>query len=201
MDSRPVSFPVAAQSHDLYHPEPWGAGTARVAQETRRAAHSYLRSIGWHPALRLPPAEPQEHPKPGKREPWEKNVCPYRFHLLWDWWGLSVRKWGKKTFTLSVWDLVGLAVLLAVFGGGFIFTDFYSVSFHVLQQDAHSPSPYTALLLHRLGLDCGVETQNPGFNCSTTQGQVSVLRSLRLNVSNVVEKMYLCVYIKLSVLV
>ncbi len=93
-------LPVAAQSHDLHHPEPWGAGTASVAQETRRAAHAYLRSIGWHPALRLPPAEPQEHPKPGKWEPWEKNVCPYRFHLLWNWWGLWVRKWKKKTFTL-----------------------------------------------------------------------------------------------------
>uniref|UniRef100_A0A8C2ELG3 Alpha-mannosidase n=1 Tax=Cyprinus carpio TaxID=7962 RepID=A0A8C2ELG3_CYPCA len=42
------------------------------------------------------------------------------------------------------------------------------------QQDAYSPSPYTALLLHRLGLDCGLEAQNPGFNCSTTQGQLSI---------------------------
>ncbi len=82
---------------------------------------------------------------------------------------------GEKNFHFKCLRSCGLVVLLAVFGGGFIFTDFYSVSFHVLQQDAHSPSPYTALLLHRLGLDCGVETQNPGFNCSTTQGQVSVL--------------------------
>lgn len=59
-------LPVAAQSHDLHHPQPRGAGTARVAQETWRATHANLRPIGWHSALRLPPAEPQEHPKPGK---------------------------------------------------------------------------------------------------------------------------------------
>lgn len=59
-------LPFAAQSHDLHHPEPRSAGPACVAQETWRATHAYLRSIGWHPALRLPPAEPQEHPKLGK---------------------------------------------------------------------------------------------------------------------------------------
>uniref|UniRef100_A0A8C9VFU6 mannosyl-oligosaccharide 1,3-1,6-alpha-mannosidase n=1 Tax=Scleropages formosus TaxID=113540 RepID=A0A8C9VFU6_SCLFO len=37
----------------------------------------------------------------------------------------------------------------------------------------HVPSPYTALILHRKGLDCSLEAQNPGFNCSTTQGRVS----------------------------
>uniref|UniRef100_A0A8B9RG94 Alpha-mannosidase n=1 Tax=Astyanax mexicanus TaxID=7994 RepID=A0A8B9RG94_ASTMX len=37
-----------------------------------------------------------------------------------------------------------------------------------------SPSLYTALLLHRLGLDCGLEAQNPGFNCTTTQGKLAV---------------------------
>ncbi|XP_071359191.1 alpha-mannosidase 2x isoform X3 [Trachinotus anak] len=42
------------------------------------------------------------------------------------------------------------------------------------QQDPHSPSPYTALILHRLALDCGLEAQNLGFNCTTTQGQLSV---------------------------
>eukprot|EP00064_Thunnus_orientalis_P001219 superscaffoldBa00000081_g1221 len=42
------------------------------------------------------------------------------------------------------------------------------------QQDPHSPSAYTALILHRLGLDCGLEAQNLGFNCTTTQGQLSV---------------------------
>uniref|UniRef100_A0A673BPP0 Alpha-mannosidase n=1 Tax=Sphaeramia orbicularis TaxID=375764 RepID=A0A673BPP0_9TELE len=42
------------------------------------------------------------------------------------------------------------------------------------QQDPHSPSPYTALILHRLGLDCGLEVQNLGFNCTTTQGQLNV---------------------------
>lgn len=42
------------------------------------------------------------------------------------------------------------------------------------QQDPNSPSPYTAMILHRLALDCSVETQNLGFNCTTTQGQLSV---------------------------
>uniref|UniRef100_A0A669F496 Alpha-mannosidase n=1 Tax=Oreochromis niloticus TaxID=8128 RepID=A0A669F496_ORENI len=42
------------------------------------------------------------------------------------------------------------------------------------QQDPQSPSPYTALILHRLALDCGFEAQNLGFNCTTTQGQVRV---------------------------
>ncbi|KAM8861457.1 alpha-mannosidase 2x isoform 2-T2 [Synchiropus picturatus] len=42
------------------------------------------------------------------------------------------------------------------------------------QQDASTPSAYTALILHRLGLDCGLEGQNLGFNCTTTQGQVSI---------------------------
>lgn len=42
------------------------------------------------------------------------------------------------------------------------------------QQDPHSPSPYTALILHRLALDCGMEAQNLGFNCTTTQGQVRI---------------------------
>lgn len=40
------------------------------------------------------------------------------------------------------------------------------------QQDPQAPSPYTALILHRLPLDCGLETPNLGFNCTTTQGQV-----------------------------
>uniref|UniRef100_A0A1A7YVL4 Alpha-mannosidase n=1 Tax=Iconisemion striatum TaxID=60296 RepID=A0A1A7YVL4_9TELE len=42
------------------------------------------------------------------------------------------------------------------------------------QQDPQAPSQYTALLLHRLALDCGFEAQNLGFNCTTTQGQLSV---------------------------
>lgn len=42
------------------------------------------------------------------------------------------------------------------------------------QQDSHTPSPYTALILHRKGLDCGFEVQNMGFNCTTTQGQLGV---------------------------
>uniref|UniRef100_A0A673XQ48 mannosyl-oligosaccharide 1,3-1,6-alpha-mannosidase n=1 Tax=Salmo trutta TaxID=8032 RepID=A0A673XQ48_SALTR len=62
--------------------------------------------------------------------------------------------------------------------------------FHVLnlrsvqhQQDTHSPSPYTALILHRKGLDCDLETPNPGFNCTTSEGQLglsSLFRNLDL---------------------
>uniref|UniRef100_A0A674PQ10 Alpha-mannosidase n=1 Tax=Takifugu rubripes TaxID=31033 RepID=A0A674PQ10_TAKRU len=33
-----------------------------------------------------------------------------------------------------------------------------------------------ALILHRLPLDCGLETPNLGFNCTTTQGQLTVSR-------------------------
>uniref|UniRef100_A0A8C5E6F4 mannosyl-oligosaccharide 1,3-1,6-alpha-mannosidase n=1 Tax=Gouania willdenowi TaxID=441366 RepID=A0A8C5E6F4_GOUWI len=42
------------------------------------------------------------------------------------------------------------------------------------QRDTQTPSPYTALILHRLALDCSLEAQNLGFNCTTTQGQLSV---------------------------
>lgn len=57
--------------------------------------------------------------------------------------------------------------------------DFHLLNLRSIQiqgqgKDSHSPSPYTALLLHRKGLDCGLETPNPGFNCTTTQGQLSV---------------------------
>uniref|UniRef100_A0A9J8C2Z2 mannosyl-oligosaccharide 1,3-1,6-alpha-mannosidase n=1 Tax=Cyprinus carpio carpio TaxID=630221 RepID=A0A9J8C2Z2_CYPCA len=53
--------------------------------------------------------------------------------------------------------------------------DFHLLNLRSIQSlDTHSPSPYTALLLHRLGLDCGLEAQNPGFNCTTTQGQLSI---------------------------
>uniref|UniRef100_A0A8C2EM02 Alpha-mannosidase n=1 Tax=Cyprinus carpio TaxID=7962 RepID=A0A8C2EM02_CYPCA len=58
--------------------------------------------------------------------------------------------------------------------------DFHLLNLRSIQsQDAYSPSPYTALLLHRLGLDCGLEAQNPGFNCSTTQGQVGYVSLLQ----------------------
>uniref|UniRef100_A0A8C6MFP0 Alpha-mannosidase n=1 Tax=Nothobranchius furzeri TaxID=105023 RepID=A0A8C6MFP0_NOTFU len=41
-------------------------------------------------------------------------------------------------------------------------------------KDPQSPSQYTALILHRLALDCGFEAQNLGFNCTTTEGQLTV---------------------------
>uniref|UniRef100_A0A8C3B5G0 mannosyl-oligosaccharide 1,3-1,6-alpha-mannosidase n=1 Tax=Cyclopterus lumpus TaxID=8103 RepID=A0A8C3B5G0_CYCLU len=43
-----------------------------------------------------------------------------------------------------------------------------------VRKDPHSPSPYTALILHRLALDCDLDAPNLGFNCTTTQGQLSV---------------------------
>uniref|UniRef100_A0A672GGS1 Alpha-mannosidase n=1 Tax=Salarias fasciatus TaxID=181472 RepID=A0A672GGS1_SALFA len=53
--------------------------------------------------------------------------------------------------------------------------DFHLMNLRSIQsQDPQSPSPYTALILHRLALDCGVEAQNLGFNCTTTQGQIQV---------------------------
>lgn len=53
--------------------------------------------------------------------------------------------------------------------------DFLLVNLRSIQsQDPQTPSPYTALILHRLALDCGLETQNLGFNCTTTEGQLSV---------------------------
>uniref|UniRef100_A0A674PAJ6 mannosyl-oligosaccharide 1,3-1,6-alpha-mannosidase n=1 Tax=Takifugu rubripes TaxID=31033 RepID=A0A674PAJ6_TAKRU len=55
--------------------------------------------------------------------------------------------------------------------------DFRLVNLRSIQtQDPQSPSPYTALILHRLPLDCGLETPNLGFNCTTTQGQLTVSR-------------------------
>uniref|UniRef100_A0A7N6AMP9 Alpha-mannosidase n=1 Tax=Anabas testudineus TaxID=64144 RepID=A0A7N6AMP9_ANATE len=53
--------------------------------------------------------------------------------------------------------------------------DFHLLNLRSIQrQDPHSPSPYTALILHRLALDCGMEAHNLGFNCTTTQGQLKV---------------------------
>uniref|UniRef100_A0A8C3B1W8 mannosyl-oligosaccharide 1,3-1,6-alpha-mannosidase n=1 Tax=Cyclopterus lumpus TaxID=8103 RepID=A0A8C3B1W8_CYCLU len=53
--------------------------------------------------------------------------------------------------------------------------DFHLLNLRSIQsQDPHSPSPYTALILHRLALDCDLDAPNLGFNCTTTQGQLSV---------------------------
>lgn len=53
--------------------------------------------------------------------------------------------------------------------------DFHLLNLRSIQgQDTNTPSPYAALLLHRLGLDCGLELNNPGFNCTTTQGKLTV---------------------------
>lgn len=41
-------------------------------------------------------------------------------------------------------------------------------------QDESLPSTEMALILHRKGFDCGLEARNLGFNCTTTQGLVSV---------------------------
>ncbi|XP_064192799.1 alpha-mannosidase 2x isoform X3 [Anguilla rostrata] len=53
--------------------------------------------------------------------------------------------------------------------------DFHLLNLRSIQsQDELSPSAYSALILHRKGLDCGLETPNPGFNCTTTQGKLAV---------------------------
>uniref|UniRef100_A0A6Q2YRW6 Alpha-mannosidase n=1 Tax=Esox lucius TaxID=8010 RepID=A0A6Q2YRW6_ESOLU len=53
--------------------------------------------------------------------------------------------------------------------------DFHLLNLRSIQhQDTNSPSSYTALILHRKALDCGLETINPGFNCTTTEGQLTV---------------------------
>ncbi|XP_063052650.1 alpha-mannosidase 2x [Engraulis encrasicolus] len=54
--------------------------------------------------------------------------------------------------------------------------DFHLLNLRTIhsKEDAQSPSPYTALLLHRKAVDCRLEAQNLGFNCTTTHGQVSV---------------------------
>ncbi|ETE62865.1 Alpha-mannosidase 2x, partial [Ophiophagus hannah] len=41
-------------------------------------------------------------------------------------------------------------------------------------QDEALPSAETALILHRKGFDCGLEARNLGFNCTTTQGVLSL---------------------------
>uniref|UniRef100_A0A8C7XYX0 Alpha-mannosidase n=1 Tax=Oryzias sinensis TaxID=183150 RepID=A0A8C7XYX0_9TELE len=56
--------------------------------------------------------------------------------------------------------------------------DFHLLNLRSIQNKVRrhglTPSPYTALLLHRLALDCSIEAQNLGFNCTTTQGQLNV---------------------------
>lgn len=54
--------------------------------------------------------------------------------------------------------------------------DFHLVNLRSIQnpQDGLTPSPHTALIVHRLGLDCELEAQNMGFNCTTTQGQLQI---------------------------
>ncbi|XP_066557713.1 alpha-mannosidase 2x isoform X2 [Amia ocellicauda] len=42
------------------------------------------------------------------------------------------------------------------------------------QKEEQVPSPDAALLLHRKGFDCGLEAWNLGFNCTTTQGKLSI---------------------------
>ncbi|KAG9352329.1 hypothetical protein JZ751_020742 [Albula glossodonta] len=53
--------------------------------------------------------------------------------------------------------------------------DFHLLNLRSIQsQNEHIPSPYSALILHRKGLDCGLETPNPGFNCTTSQGKLAI---------------------------
>uniref|UniRef100_A0AAY4BFB0 mannosyl-oligosaccharide 1,3-1,6-alpha-mannosidase n=1 Tax=Denticeps clupeoides TaxID=299321 RepID=A0AAY4BFB0_9TELE len=52
--------------------------------------------------------------------------------------------------------------------------DFHLLNLRSVQNQVTTPSPYTALLLHRRGLDCRLESHNLGFNCTTTHGQLSI---------------------------
>ncbi|XP_061825941.1 alpha-mannosidase 2x isoform X2 [Nerophis lumbriciformis] len=53
--------------------------------------------------------------------------------------------------------------------------DFHLLNLRSIQsQDPNAPSPYAALILHRLGFDCGLDAPNLGFNCTTTQGQLNI---------------------------
>lgn len=53
--------------------------------------------------------------------------------------------------------------------------DIHILNLRTLQaEDDGIPSLDTALLLHRKGFDCGLEAKNLGFNCTTSQGKLSL---------------------------
>uniref|UniRef100_A0A670YZF1 Alpha-mannosidase n=1 Tax=Pseudonaja textilis TaxID=8673 RepID=A0A670YZF1_PSETE len=56
--------------------------------------------------------------------------------------------------------------------------DFHLLNLRTLQGEVSPglalPSAETALILHRKGFDCGLEARNLGFNCTTTQGVLSL---------------------------
>ncbi|XP_070619636.1 alpha-mannosidase 2x isoform X2 [Erythrolamprus reginae] len=53
--------------------------------------------------------------------------------------------------------------------------DFHLLNLRTLQgEDEALPSTETALIVHRKGFDCGLEARNLGFNCTTTQGLLSL---------------------------
>ncbi|XP_067871701.1 alpha-mannosidase 2x isoform X4 [Heterodontus francisci] len=53
--------------------------------------------------------------------------------------------------------------------------DFHILNMRTLQSEMVSvPGLEMALILHRKGFDCGLEAKNLGFNCTTTQGKLSL---------------------------
>ncbi|XP_060035462.1 alpha-mannosidase 2x [Erinaceus europaeus] len=53
--------------------------------------------------------------------------------------------------------------------------DFHLLNLRALPAEEESlPSAEVALILHRKGFDCGLEAKNLGFNCSTSQGKVTL---------------------------
>uniref|UniRef100_A0A8C6RC18 Glycosyl hydrolase family 38 C-terminal domain-containing protein n=1 Tax=Nannospalax galili TaxID=1026970 RepID=A0A8C6RC18_NANGA len=52
--------------------------------------------------------------------------------------------------------------------------DFHLVNLRTLSAEDNMPSADAALILHRKGFDCGLEAKNLGFNCTTSQGKVSL---------------------------
>ncbi|KAL2300890.1 hypothetical protein Nmel_013784 [Mimus melanotis] len=53
--------------------------------------------------------------------------------------------------------------------------DFHILNLRTLQaEDDSLPSAEAALILHRKGFDCSLEAKNLGFNCTTSQGKLSL---------------------------
>nr|KAF6399330.1 mannosidase alpha class 2A member 2 [Molossus molossus] len=53
--------------------------------------------------------------------------------------------------------------------------DFHLLNLRTLQAEEETlPSAEAALILHRKGFDCGLEAKNLGFNCTTSQGKLSL---------------------------
>ena len=110
-----------------------------------------------------------------------KSILPCDFHLV----NLrSIHSQVSRRNTDWVWFLTVCSCWLLN----------WPVSLLCEQKDPHSPSAYTALILHRLALDCGLEAHNLGFNCTTSQGQVRGGTHTKTNFWNYSQKWVCCSY-------